>query len=105
MSGMSFVCIEENLRRAFQLLCPGFKLPTRKDLAGNLLDKCYEGVKTKVDTHLARDELLCLVCDGWTNVKNDPIVNYTLVSPKVSLFLESNSTGEIQHTADFLAKD
>jgi Protein of unknown function (DUF 659) len=47
----------------------------------------------------------CLTTDGWSNVKNDPVVNYMAVSPVCSLFLESVMTGQQQHNHKYITED
>ncbi|KAH9263253.1 hypothetical protein BASA83_013398 [Batrachochytrium salamandrivorans] len=48
----------------------------------------------------------CLTSDAWSNIKNEPIVNYMLISDSSStFFLESVSTGEQSHDAKWIAQD
>jgi hypothetical protein len=47
----------------------------------------------------------CLTTDGWSNVKNEPILNYMLIGGGMSLFLENICTEEQGHTAQFIADD
>jgi hypothetical protein len=105
ITGTSFQRIEEeNLSIAIRILRPDAVLPTRKKLAGQLLEKAYSSLKNKVDAHL-ENGAVCLITDGWSNVKNEPIVNYMAISPPITLFLESVSTGEQGHNADWIASD
>jgi Protein of unknown function (DUF 659) len=48
---------------------------------------------------------ISITSDGWSNIKNEPIVNYIAVSASATLFLESVSTGETAHDANFIAED
>ena len=48
---------------------------------------------------------VCLTTDGWSNIKNEPIVNYMATSPLTTLFLESVSTGEQSHNSEWIASD
>jgi Protein of unknown function (DUF 659) len=48
---------------------------------------------------------MCLTSDAFTNISNDPIVNYMAVSPETNLFLESVCTGEQGCRADWIAQD
>jgi Protein of unknown function (DUF 659) len=73
-------------------------------LSTSLLVSCHKDMKTKVDKAL-KDHTVCLISDGWSNIKNDSVINYMGVSPSCSLFLESTQTGEQGHTAQFLADD
>ena len=106
MTGMAFARIEEShFVQAVKLLRPDATLPSRKDLAGQLLNKAYAEVQAKVDVWLNRDTYSCLTSDSWTNIKNEAVLNYMLVSEEMSLFLESHSTQEIAHTAQFICLD
>jgi Protein of unknown function (DUF 659) len=81
-------------------------LPDRKKLSSSLLDSCYAEVKEKsIKLLSSSSSAVCLVTDGWSNIRNDPIVNYMAVSPTVSLFLESVSTGQQAHTGEWIAAD
>ena len=89
----SFTRIEDHphLLRAVQLLRPGTRLPTRKQLAddsaGGLLETCYQKVKAEVDKVLsANKQFICITSDAWSTVLNEPLVNYMAVSPTKSIF-------------------
>ncbi|KAH6588090.1 hypothetical protein BASA50_010952 [Batrachochytrium salamandrivorans] len=47
----------------------------------------------------------CLTLDAWSNIKNKPIVNYTLIFDSSTFFLESVLTGEQSHDAKWIAQD
>ena len=88
ITGTPFQRIEDdNLVQAIIRLRPdsGF-LPTRKMLAERLLDKSYEMGK-KISTTCLSDKTkyFCLATDGWSNVKNEPIINNIALSPTQSL--------------------
>ncbi|CAB3993702.1 Hypothetical predicted protein [Paramuricea clavata] len=89
-TGTSFQRAEDPfLLRAIQLARPDAKLPTCKQLAddgaGGLLDECYQNVKEEVNKVLSTDgQFVCLTSDAWSNVVNDPVVDYTAVSPTKS---------------------
>ncbi len=107
MTGTSFVRVEEqHLLLALQKLRPDMRLSSRQDLSGRLLNgAAHSQVKEKVDAWLARDLFACITSDAWSNIKNESVINYMLVSGDMSLFLKSNSTGEDSHTSEFLAND
>ena len=94
-TGASFQRIEDcHLESDVAVLRPDPNLlPNRKKLASVLLNKCYTDIKGRVDDRLAK-AVICITTDGWTNIKNDPVVNYMATSPKLSIFLESISTGQ-----------
>ena len=49
------------------------------------------------------DKVICITTDAWSNIKNASVVNYMLVSPEQSIFLEAVQTGEEAHTANWIA--
>jgi hypothetical protein len=105
MTGTSFARIEDpHLLKAFQLCRPDVKLPTRKELSSSLLNQCYDDFKKKIDSYLASSPYPCITSDGWSNTKNEPIINCMIVSPSVSLFLELIYTGEKSHNALFFRR-
>ena len=87
-----------------QKLCPDATVPSQKELAGKYLIKCYSNVKIKVDAWLAQGNYNCLTSNQWSNISNEAVINYMLVSTNMLLFLESKYTGEQGHSASFLAK-
>ncbi|XP_028413639.1 uncharacterized protein LOC114536488 [Dendronephthya gigantea] len=111
-TGSSFQRVEDPfLFRAIQLARPGAKLPTLKQVAddsrGGLLDECYQRVKEEVNkVQLSADDLfVCITSDAWSNISNDPVVNYVAVCPTKSLLLEAVHTEEQSHDAEWLFTD
>ena len=70
------------------------------------MNTTYEEMKKQInENHAASVSGICLLLDAWTNISNDPIVNYMEVSSETSLFLESVCTGTQGQTADWIAQD
>lgn len=107
MTGTAFQRIEEkNLTTAIHLLRPDAVLPDRHKLGGVLLDQCYSKMKIQCDNYMkSPSSCVCLISDGWSNVKNEPIVNYMATSPSKTMFLESVATGTQGHSAEWIASD
>ena len=105
-TGTSFQYIKEfHLKDAIKVLRPDDSLlPNRKQLSSTLLNKFHQVVLTKVKTCM-KGSTCCLTTDGWSNVKNDPVVNYMAVSPEYSFSLELVMTGQQQHNHKYLAED
>ncbi|KAH6591021.1 hypothetical protein BASA50_009022 [Batrachochytrium salamandrivorans] len=62
--------------------------------------------KSVVDNHIEEIKLnACLTSDAWSNIKNEPIVNYMLISDSSAFVLESVSTGEQSHDAKWIAQN
>ena len=105
-TGASFQRIEDcHLESAVAVPRPDPNLfPNRNKLAYVLLDKFYTDIKGRVDDRLAK-AVVCITTDGWTNIKNNTVVNYMVTSPEFSIFLESISTGQQRHNATWIAGD
>jgi hypothetical protein len=105
-TGTAFQRIEDShLKAAIRCLRSDENLlPNRKQLATTLLDVCHKDLLSKVTKYMT-GSTACLITDGWSNVMNDPIVNYMTVSPDCSLFFESVATGEVGHSHTFIAND
>lgn len=67
-----FSIVEDQEFRSFiSMLCPGYKLPTRKTISTSLLpqiyNQCHESVINKLQTATA----ICITTDGWTSINNE----------------------------------
>ncbi|KAK1945234.1 hypothetical protein P3T76_003767 [Phytophthora citrophthora] len=59
-----------------------------------------------IEHYVANDDLMaCLTTDSFTNVTEDPVVNYMRTTPLATLYFESVSTGEQRHTGEWTARD
>ena len=62
---------------SFKELCstlrPSYRPPSRHQIGGNLLNAVNEECQ-EIAKKALKDELVTLSLDGWTNVKNEPIV-------------------------------
>ena len=60
-------------------LRPGYEPPSRKCIAGNLLDKIHEEVSLEINSGLTKElKVLTLMQDGWSNSSNDPILAHSV---------------------------
>lgn len=57
----------EEVKRVFELLRPGYKPPDRQAVADNLLDEVYNDIEMEQKTML-KNKFGCMAVDGWTNV-------------------------------------
>jgi Protein of unknown function (DUF 659) len=80
------------------------ELPSHKQLASTLLNKCHQDLQSKVNVHM-KGTKSCLTSDVWSNIKNDSTMNYMAVSKDCCLFLEFMSTGQHGHNHQFIADD
>lgn len=79
---------------------PGFSPPTYHSMRNDLLDKCYEGVKERVQRIILSNISLSgctIVSDGWSNVQRRPLINVMVVSPRGETFVKAvDSSGMIK---------
>jgi len=107
MTGTSYQRIDDPyFEKAMQLLRPSVTVPTRQRLATSLLDSAYDDVRERVIKLTSTSSYpVTTVTDGWTDIKNDSVVNYMACNKDYSLFIESVKTGEQRHTGEWIAND
>lgn len=87
----------------FRNLRPSFEIPSRWMLSGPLLDAEHDAVAVRVKTAINEADCLGVACDGWSNLRNESIVNFIVTTPKPVLF-KTMTTGEERHTGEYIAK-
>ena len=92
-----------NLKKIIHLLRPGYKPPTRYEIANELLDEVYTSVRQNIEKDL-NGKIVSMVMDGWSNLHIEPIVciSVTNVSEGNIHSIDTIDTGENRHTADYL---
>lgn len=90
--------------KMIEMLRPGYKPPSRKDVADKYLPKIYEKEVNKCKETL-QGQTVCLGLDGWSNVHNEPIVCATATTDSGQVYLvDTIDTSGEPHTAEYLAK-
>jgi hypothetical protein len=91
-----------HLRKAIGELRPGYQPPTRKALAGHLLDSTYDEITARCYENI-KGENVVLQQDGWSDVHNSPVIA-TIVSTTKSIdVIEVADIGPERKTAEFCA--
>jgi len=67
---------------AMKKIRPAYSLPSRYKLTNTLLGAEYDRVSLAVNEEIAATPSLALMCDGWTNVRNESIINFVVTTPK-----------------------
>lgn len=103
----SFSTVENDvLNEALQVLRPDVKIPSRKQLEGELLDETFQNVKLKINDIVKKKNYhATLITNFCTNVSRVPILTYCSSSPTESIFLESVATNGQSHSESFLLDD
>lgn len=88
-------------KKFFTRLRPKFKVPDRKKISNQLLDKSYDKVSKLTDDHINQSDYVSLVIDGATNVNRDSIINIVAMTPS-PVFLESIDTKGATKDANYM---
>lgn len=88
----------------FKELAPSFKLPTRKAVSTTQLDKLYNDMKKEVIEDLNSVAYLHLQLDGWSNRRNEGIINFLISKPE-PYFVESLNTEDNRHTGEYISEE
>lgn len=91
-------------QKVFAACRPVYKIPTRSTLSSTLLESQYSEMKKKVSEIVLSARHLHLQCDGWTNIRNNGIMNFVLSTPR-PVFFKSVATSENRHTAEYLTDE
>ena len=86
----------------------GYSPPSEFNLHTSLLKKEVSKVSADVKPVVMNDLHTTgstIVNDGWSNMKNKPIINYILVCTKGELFLDSTDTSVDEKTSKFFADE
>lgn len=86
----------------FKRLRPSFVPPTRRVLSSSLLENEYSKVNSDLCDAIANAPNLNLQCDGWSNIRNEAIINFVISKPQ-PLFVEFLETKTNNHSAEFIA--
>ena len=99
---ISFRSVEgEQFLNFCEAMRPGYKPPNRKILASKLLDEVHDQVIAEMKEKIARKEVLVLSQDGWSSVRNDPIIAHSFNDGKYNYLLNIKDTGSEKKTAQF----
>ncbi|KUF85867.1 hypothetical protein AM588_10001023 [Phytophthora nicotianae] len=99
-TGIPFRVVEDPFFRAMF----DYELPSRRQLAGSLLDRTYERDKQLAIEALKGKGNLALVTDGWSNTSGDSIINFMFVNPRCpAVFWKSVCTAAEEHSGENIA--
>ncbi|KAF2893939.1 hypothetical protein ILUMI_12228 [Ignelater luminosus] len=78
-----------------------WNVPSRKILSGSRLDKEFTRVSEEIKVSISQAENVALDVDAWSNIRNEYILNYTVLTPK-PYFIKSVTSETNRHTAEYL---
>ena len=82
-TGTSFSFLENPyVIKFFQHIRPIFKLPNRKKLSNELLNKVYDEVNIESNIQISQARSLSMISDGWSNINQESVQNFIVCTPK-----------------------
>lgn len=87
----------------FKKLRPSYIPPSRYQVSAKYLDAQYAEMQAEVTSLLQEAKTLHLQCDGWSNVRNEPVINFVVCKPE-PVFVDFVITNENKHNATYLAE-
>ncbi|KAF4145205.1 hAT family C-terminal dimerization region, partial [Phytophthora infestans] len=105
LSSLPFLLIEApDLVMLFARIAPHLTLPARAKLAGLLLERVAEQVRSAVIDKIRLQGVVSIVTDYWTNCNGTSVINFMVVAGGMKSFLwEAFDMGPAKHTAAYLA--
>lgn len=101
-NALSFHAATTNVwKEFFNMIRPNFQLPTREQLANELLNETFKRVSKQAIRHVEKSSYITLIIDGWTNVNKDAIINIVAMTPQ-PVFIRSIDTKGVCKDADYM---
>ena len=88
----------------FKTLRLAFALPSRFKVSGPLLDLEYNKVNAEAMEKIAGADCVALICDGWSNTRNEAIINFIVSMPQPVFWKSFHSELE-SHTGEYICKE
>lgn len=95
----------EHWKKFFDLCRPTFKVPSRKQMSTTHLDMFYEKIKAEVKSQIDSETMVSIMSDGWSNIRNEGIINYMVHTSKGDLFYDFSLPKAQKHTGTYIASE
>lgn len=86
----------------FKQIRPAYKLPHRETVSHTLLNAEYQEIKNENMELLEEAVNLNLQVDGWSNIRNESILNFVVTKPE-PIFVDFVDSKSNRHTSEYLA--
>ncbi|RWR99214.1 uncharacterized protein B4U79_18821, partial [Dinothrombium tinctorium] len=102
VNNLPFTIVQNKSFEAFvSKLNPSYKLPSRQYLSTTLLDNEYDRIQKQANKLISECNSLSIILDGWTNIKNNAVINIIVCTP-TPIFYRSIDSGVESHKGDYL---
>ena len=103
-SGAPFSILENKHWLAFfKVLCSAYVVPSTYLASEPLLVSEYHQTRFAALAQVAEVNAVTVMCDGWSNIRHEPIINFTSSVPQ-SVFWKSTHTELESHTGEYIAE-
>ena len=72
-------------------------------MSTTLLEKEYKQVSADMKQQIKNSNYICLTSDGWTNIHQQPIINFMITTPQ-PIFWKALESKENSHTGEYIAE-
>ena len=72
---------EHHMKEFIEALAPHYKLPSRRQIGGRLLQEVYDETTLKIGSFLEKFSRLTVAIDESSNISLDRVINRSLVTP------------------------
>ena len=86
----------------FNAIQPAYVVPSKYKISEPLLDFEYDKIKVETVATIAASDSVGLMCDGWSNIRNEYIINFVVSQPK-PMFWKSFHTDLQSHKEEYIA--
>ncbi|GES88548.1 uncharacterized protein LOC113010419 [Rhizophagus clarus] len=103
-SGIPLATIENPfVIQALHKINPEYHPSSRKSLLTTLLEKEYKQVSADMKKQIKNSNYICLTSNGWTNIHQQPIINFMITTPQ-PIFWKALESKENSHTGEYIAE-
>ena len=88
----------------FNAVRPAYIVPSKYKISELLFDSEYDKIKFETVVTIAASDSVGLMCDGWSNIRNEPIINFVVSQPR-PIFWKSFHTDLQSHTGEYIATE
>ena len=88
----------------FNAIRPAYVVPSRYKISEPLLNSEYDKIEVETVATIAASDSIGLMCDGWSNIRNEPIINF-VVSQLKRISCKSFHTDLQSHTGEYIATE
>ncbi|XP_052452890.1 uncharacterized protein LOC128013739 [Carassius gibelio] len=91
-------------KRFLNVLRPAYTPSTSHALSTRLLDEEFNRVQAKVKQTIDKADCICVISDGWSNVRGQGVITYIVTTPQPVLY-KSTDTKHNRRTGSYIADE